>query len=255
LYLESAVVPGEVIYCPLRYFSNQDTFIAGHGDGFSLGSGFYDPQGNFIISYSANTPVITGGTFQNATDLVLNGSFSSNTANWTASSSALSSVAGGVSGNCLQLAQTGAPTGYAYQVIYTEIGKRYKLSFYHKNGTFTGRLHLGTGVTGTQYAYMPVLNDTNWTQYVVYFTPINTSTYVSFACAGSSQNTLFDSVSVEQVAVGASGDISITGIAAASNVMLTLPVYANNAAALAGGLLVGQCYRTNADPDPVCIVH
>jgi hypothetical protein len=37
---------------------------------------------------------------------------------------------------------------------------------------------------------------------------------------------------------------------------LTLvPVYANNAAAVAGGLETGQVYRTNGDPDTLCIVH
>jgi trimeric autotransporter adhesin len=34
-----------------------------------------------------------------------------------------------------------------------------------------------------------------------------------------------------------------------------IPVYANNAAALAGGLAVGEFFRTGADPDPVCVVH
>jgi hypothetical protein len=34
-----------------------------------------------------------------------------------------------------------------------------------------------------------------------------------------------------------------------------LQVFANNAAAIAGGLLTGDVYRTGADPDPVCIVH
>ena len=34
-----------------------------------------------------------------------------------------------------------------------------------------------------------------------------------------------------------------------------LPIYANNAAALAGGLKVGSFYRTNSDPDFVCVVH
>ena len=34
-----------------------------------------------------------------------------------------------------------------------------------------------------------------------------------------------------------------------------LPVYANNAAAVAGGLTAGAFYRTNANPDPVCVVH
>lgn len=34
-----------------------------------------------------------------------------------------------------------------------------------------------------------------------------------------------------------------------------LPVYANNAAAIAGGLIPGAFYRTGADPDPVMVVH
>jgi hypothetical protein len=34
-----------------------------------------------------------------------------------------------------------------------------------------------------------------------------------------------------------------------------LPVYASNAAAIAGGLAAGDFYRTGADPDPVCCVH
>lgn len=34
-----------------------------------------------------------------------------------------------------------------------------------------------------------------------------------------------------------------------------LPVYANNAAAIAGSLTAGAFYRTGADPDVVCVVH
>lgn len=34
-----------------------------------------------------------------------------------------------------------------------------------------------------------------------------------------------------------------------------LPIFANNAAAIAGGLIAGQFYRTGADPDVVCVVH
>lgn len=34
-----------------------------------------------------------------------------------------------------------------------------------------------------------------------------------------------------------------------------LPIYANNAAAVAGKLVPGQFYRTGADPDVVCVVH
>jgi hypothetical protein len=34
-----------------------------------------------------------------------------------------------------------------------------------------------------------------------------------------------------------------------------LPVYANNAAAIAGKLQKGQFYRTGADPDYIAVVH
>lgn len=36
---------------------------------------------------------------------------------------------------------------------------------------------------------------------------------------------------------------------------VNLPVFANNAAALGGGLMQGQLYRTGGDPDLLCIVH
>ena len=37
--------------------------------------------------------------------------------------------------------------------------------------------------------------------------------------------------------------------------MNKLQVFANNAAAVAGGLQVGQFYRTGGNPDAVCAVH
>ena len=37
--------------------------------------------------------------------------------------------------------------------------------------------------------------------------------------------------------------------------VIGLPVYANNAAAITGGLTAGAFYRTGSDPDPVCVVH
>jgi hypothetical protein len=50
-------------------------------------------------------------------------------------------------------------------------------------------------------------------------------------------------------------DRQIEEITAEINSFYVLAVYSNNAEALAGGLLVGQYYRTGADPDVVCIVH
>lgn len=47
-----------------------------------------------------------------------------------------------------------------------------------------------------------------------------------------------------------SGTFSSTGLN-----LPTLSSYANNAAAIAGGLVAGDLYRTGGDPDVVCIVH
>lgn len=47
-------------------------------------------------------------------------------------------------------------------------------------------------------------------------------------------------------------------IVTAANIHLyfpELPIYANNAAAITGGLTVGMFYRTSVDPDYVCVVH
>jgi hypothetical protein len=43
--------------------------------------------------------------------------------------------------------------------------------------------------------------------------------------------------------------------AAASLPPVPLTVYANNAAATAGGLMIGDFYRTGTNPDHVCVVH
>ena len=43
--------------------------------------------------------------------------------------------------------------------------------------------------------------------------------------------------------------------AATSASITNLPVYANNAAAITGGLVAGNLYRTGADPDFVAVVH
>lgn len=54
----------------------------------------------------------------------------------------------------------------------------------------------------------------------------------------------------------ATGMVGIgTGSPTSALHVVGLPIYANNATAITGGLTVGAFYRTGADPDLVCVVH
>jgi len=62
---------------------------------------------------------------------------------------------------------------------------------------------------------------------------------------------------IERIFVDTVGNVGLNTTTPKSplHVALALPQYANNAAAIAGGLTAGAFYRTGADPDPVCVVH
>jgi len=58
------------------------------------------------------------------------------------------------------------------------------------------------------------------------------------------------------VARDASGNFSAGKVTASSILLSTLPpIYANNAAAIAGGLTAGEIFRVGGDPDQICVVH
>ena len=60
----------------------------------------------------------------------------------------------------------------------------------------------------------------------------------------------------DRVFISNNGNVGIGTITPNSKLAVVgLPVYADNAAAIAGGLSAGDFYRTGADPDPVCVVH
>lgn len=62
-------------------------------------------------------------------------------------------------------------------------------------------------------------------------------------------------LSTDVTIANSSGNVYINPAAGKSIKISGLQVYANNAAALAGGLTAGMLYRTGGDPDFVCVVH
>ena len=78
---------------------------------------------------------------------------------------------------------------------------------------------------------------------------------VGVASAGSLS--IYDNTeSATRLTINPSGNVGIGATNPHSKLAVVgLPVYANNAAAIAGGLAAGDFFRTGADPDPVCCVH
>lgn len=86
--------------------------------------------------------------------------------------------------------------------------------------------------------------------------PYNGTAPATIATDATATNT--PSTIVERDASGnfSAGQITATTLVAGVLQLSTLPpVYANNAAAIAGGLTAGGVYRLGGDPDQLCITH
>ena len=166
----------------------------------------------------ATGKTITGsGSLQRVngtTELVTNGGFDSDTSSWTAGNAAtLSSVSGGISGNCLNVASDSISNGYARQNITTVVGQWYALSFYHKHVDSTaGYYNIGTTNGGDQIRYSgPLGTQTDsWVQYYYVFQAQTTETRIQFYSRPNG-NVRYDSISlVTAAAPGRTGASDFT---------------------------------------------
>jgi sugar lactone lactonase YvrE len=146
----------------------------------------------FNLQYSAGA---TTGS-----DLVTNGGFDSATTGWTAVASTLASVAGGQSGNSLEVTNSGAASGSAYQDIGSlTVGDTYKIVAYFKKGTgVSGAIKVGTTTDDDYYGSDLGLTDAGWVAYTYYFTAIETTVRLTFVneSAVSAETALFDTASM-----------------------------------------------------------
>ena len=133
-------------------------------------------------------------------DLVTNGGFDSDTTGWTAEASTLASVASGQAGNCLEVTNSGAASGSAYEDIAgLTIGETYKISIYFKKGTaVSGGIKIGTTTDDDYYGISTGLTDADWTEYTFFFTAIETTARITLVneSAVSSETALFDTVTM-----------------------------------------------------------
>jgi hypothetical protein len=150
---------------------------------YGAGSG----NGNFITSAGAYA----------GPDLVVNGGFSVNTDGWTSEFGSLASVAGGQSGNCLQITRVSGTYQNAKQQIFgLTIGSIYFLTGHVKSGTSgneAGFIQFDMG--GGNYFRRTFTSSGTWTMYTLMFKASATSGILELnkftATAGTM---LFDSV-------------------------------------------------------------
>jgi len=190
--------------------------------------------------------IIPTATLNPGTELIVNGTFPSDISGWADASSAGGSIAWNAAG-AMDLISTGGAYARAQQDNMPALtaGRVYKVSV--------------NIIASNQILELEVPSATNIKNYASGFTGTHTFLFVASGASSSFRMTLSDTgvvtvddVSIQEAAALVNGDIYLT-----ANVRIVIPTFANNAAAIAGGLVAGQFYRVNAatDPEPLYIVH
>jgi len=134
--------------------------------------------------------------------LILNGGFSSTTDGWFGSANAaIASVAGGQSGNCMQVTNSGGTYQYAYQCLPVVAGVDYTFTCYamraNSSSGQTAEVVLGTTVGGLDIYDSGQVNPSGWTQYTYSFKAPSSRLYVSLYANGVNGNAaIFDGISL-----------------------------------------------------------
>jgi hypothetical protein len=131
-----------------------------------------------------------------ATELVTNGTFDSDAAEWTASNATLSSESGR-----FRVANVGANFGYSYQAIACEIGAVYELQLNIYPGTANATVRLGSNAAASSNR---VYNNTNVSSDETVNTTFQALTSTVYVRVGNESNTdgqyaEFDNISVRKV--------------------------------------------------------
>jgi hypothetical protein len=135
-------------------------------------------------------------------EMAVNGGFDSDATGWTAGDCTLASIAGGQSGNCLEVTRTGG----SWQTVAQEIagfvvGRKYRYTCYIKSGTSGNELAylISRPATAVTDAYDTIAYGTtsgSWVQLSLTFTATETSyDIILFKVSATAGTMLFDTVS------------------------------------------------------------
>ena len=167
-----------------------------------------DSAGKKLIGYIKAAG--TGETLDS--ELITNGGFDSDTTGWTGRDATIASVAGGQSGNCLEITMTGGSCQIAISNSFTPLlGALYKISGYGKSGT-SGNEAFRLSIGGSPIMSVNGTSTASWVKTTGYRTSIlsvSTRFYVmkNNAVAGTM---LFDTISLKQVLTPSTTGVTIT---------------------------------------------
>jgi hypothetical protein len=136
----------------------------------------------------------------NKTNIISNGTFTTDTTGWTAGGSTLSVVS-----NRLNIANSGAAVGSAYQDVATVIGRIYKVSFDFLKGTgVSGSVLIGTTASPSAILTSPAYTDATATNKELAFVATETTTRITLQnnSTTGSETALFDNVVVDEILDG-----------------------------------------------------
>ena len=136
-----------------------------------------------------------------STNLITNGTFDSATTSWVASVATLTYVSGPTDARA-DVLSVGTAAGYGYQMIATEVGRKYMLSVaYDAVSGQTGSVTVGTAAGGTQLFDSGLLSSTGaWRTLYAVFTATSTTTYINLKCTGTAAPCIYyDSVELYDI--------------------------------------------------------
>jgi hypothetical protein len=144
------------------------------------------------------------GDVYKGTTVIANGTFDTNTSGWSPLTCTLASVAGGVSGNCLEMTYVSGTSQTAYYGISTEPGRYYRLTVYVKSGTsgneaFRVYANDGNG-TAANIAQVIATTTGGWVQWFLGFRAQSVNTRIMlYKYSGTAGTMLFDEVSIYEL--------------------------------------------------------
>lgn len=158
----------------------------------------WDSIPDYIDLYTSNSNV----TLENVgSNLVSNSGFNSDTTGWTNTNSTIASIAGGQSGNCLEITRVSDDYQECYQAIGLTKGELYKFTAYVKSGTSGDEAFIISTCSANGYERETGTSSSSWTEYSVTFRAL-----VSGSCnmilrknTATAGTMLFDTITIYNV--------------------------------------------------------